>query len=104
MSKHPTSELSPRDIAAMDYGHQYMIAINAFRQRNFVPRSFRRFIRDEIKLARYSRAYIFRYCTDCLHCDIEAMSCNEPSEYPRELTWQYEDACTCPHYKERGGE
>lgn len=101
MSKHPTSELSPRDIAAMDYGHQYMRAINAFKQRNFAPHSYRRFIRDEIKIARESRACIFRYCFECEHCDIEAGFCCKPGEEPCELTWQYDDACTCEHYKER---
>ena len=105
MSKHPTSELSPRDIAAMDYGHQYMKVINAFRQRNFVPRCYRYyrgFVRDEIKVARRSRAYIFRKCSDCVYGEDWASFClckNKEIGYGGKIS--HEKACTCPHFKAR---
>lgn len=100
MSKHPTSELSPRDIAAMDYGCYHLYVLKWFKHRRTWGNSF---LRANIKYAREARARIFRNCFDCEHCFVQAMYCCKPGEEPRELTWDYEEACTCTHYEERRG-
>lgn len=103
MSKHPTSELSPRDMACIMYGMEYstMELYLGEGLRHNAPlddKEGRAVKRKFIKQLREMRERIFRCCFECEHCDIEAGYCCKPGEEPSELTWQYEKACTCPHY------
>lgn len=106
MSKHTTSELSPRDIACIEYGRKYR-ALEAYCGEwlmESIPlemkeeRAAKRRLINELRAA---RERIFRCCFECEHCEIEAGYCFKPGEEPCELTWQYDDACTCEHYEER---
>lgn len=102
MSKHPTSELSPRDRACIKYG-RWLAALRRellIRHENIFARMYARYV---IREAREARERIFRFCFECEHCEIEAGYCCKPGKEPRELTWQYEDACMCEHYEERRG-
>lgn len=98
MSKHPTSELSPRDIAAMDYGCYHFDVLSSFKHRRTWGNSY---LRAKIKDAREARARIFRSCYNCnLLCRIgKDFACSIDEDYMR---WHHENACTCPHYEERG--
>lgn len=99
MSKHPTSELSPRDVACIEYGMKLDTALWCFGERDELCSRYD--VADAIKEARAARELIFRCCFECAHCDIEAGYCCKPGKEPCELTWQYDDACTCEHYEER---
>lgn len=99
MRKHHTSELSPRDRAIMEYGAVHSSLMFYFSRRHNHP--FWGIAKESLRDARAARERIFRNCFDCEHCEIEAGYCFKPGEEPRELTWNYEEACTCEHYKER---
>ena len=99
MSKHPTNELSPRDIACIEYGKALRHLRDEYVARHYTYEY--EYVEELIAKCRAARERIFLFCFECRHCDIEAAECCKPGEEPRELTWQYEEACTCPHYKER---
>lgn len=98
MSKHPTSELSPRDIAAMDYGCYHFDVLNSFKHRRTWGNSY---LRAKIKDAREARARIFRDCCECAHED--AFDCTVRNERLCDCFGFKDCAPTCPHYEERRG-
>lgn len=101
MSKHPTSELSPRDRACIEYGRKreslMMIKFHTTPLFDYHLAWRHEALRD----ARAARERIFLSCSECAYCDIEAMCCCKPGDEPSELSWQYEEACMCEHYEER---
>lgn len=100
MSKHPTSELSPRDIAAMDYGCYHFDVLDSFKRRRTWGNSY---LRAKIKDAREARARIFRSCGNCTQMLSFVGIWNGEERYNcRCCGWVPESTgITCPHYKER---
>lgn len=99
MSKHPTSELSPRDIACIEYGRKreslMMIKFHTTPLFDYHLAWRHEALRD----ARAARERIFRSCCKCGNSD--GTFCYIYSKEQREPIWPTEKACTCPHYKER---
>lgn len=97
MSKHPTSELSPRDRACIEYGRKreslMMIKFHTTPLFDYHLAWRHEALRD----ARAARERIFAKCDMCLHRgNFGACGCAKGL-----LAIPQEKACTCPHYKER---
>lgn len=100
MSKHPTSYLSPRDIACIEYGRRLDVALWCFGERDELCSRYE--VADAIKEARAARERIFRECSDCVHGEDWASFClcsNKEICYGGKIS--HEKACTCEHYEER---
>lgn len=104
MSKHPTSDLSPRDMACIEYGK----LVGEFEEEfGWLPNPFlwdgdsRAMKRVFLKDLREARERIFRSCYNCkLLCRIgKDFACSIDEDY---MIWHHERACTCPHYEKRG--
>ena len=96
MSKHPTSELSPRDRAVMEYGAEHSCLMFYFSRRHNRP--FWGIAKESLRDARAARERIFRLCSSCEHTreGIHYCRLTNKNVYMRE-----DFACTCKHYKER---
>lgn len=97
MSKHPTSNLTPRDIASMKYGAAHEALMEAYRNRHSRP--FSGLAKAILPYARNRRNRIFLHCIDCRFVKSFSSSgwhCSKLSE-SRPVSY----ACICPHYKER---
>lgn len=100
MSKHPTSELSPRDRACIEYGQVSGTLRSVWRYRFYIAVP-RRAIRMIISLSRICRERIFRTCDECAHED--AFDCTVRNERLCDCYGYKDYAPTCKHYKERRG-
>ena len=105
MSKHPTSELSPRDRACIEYGKLVGEFEDYF---GWLPNPFlwdgdaRYTKREFLKDLREARERIFRECDNCVHED--ALDCTVRKERLIDCHGYRELAPTCRHYKERRAE
>lgn len=102
MSKHPTSELSPRDIASIEYGRQleYLLTYMYPYRHDEDYTDFDE-IRGIINDCRAARERVFRTCDECAHED--AFDCTARNERLCDCFGFKDYAPTCPHYKERRG-
>ena len=100
MSKHPTSELSARDMACIEYGRRLEDLLGYY----YPYRHHVKFesLCEVLDQCRAARNRIFRSCYECRHCDIECGFCDKTSPESRRLIWDDEYACACPHFTERG--
>lgn len=105
MSKHPTRDLSQRDMACIMYGKEYR-AMEAYCGNGLmgsIPlkmKESRAAKRNLIKQLREMRACIFRTCDECAHEDV--FDCTVRNERLCDCYGYKDYAPTCPHYKERG--
>lgn len=102
MSKHPTSELSPRDKACIEYGK----LVGEFEEEfGWLPNpclwdgDYRAMKRVFLKDLREARERIFRDCCECAHED--AFDCTTRNERLCDCYGFKDYAPTCPHYEER---
>lgn len=102
MSKHPTSELSPRDMACIEYGKLIGVFETEF---VWLPnpvlwdRNFRAMKRAFLQDLREVRERIFRNCGNCAKLKGDSVV-GHGCEW-KESICDGTEACTCPHYEER---
>lgn len=99
MSKHPTSDLTPRDLACIEYGRQLeklFLIYYSFRNFNSI---YHKGTLKKIKECRAVRERIFRLCGFCKHTGHGGSSW---CEYAQGYVHMREDlASICEHYEER---
>lgn len=115
MSKHPTRDLSPKDIACIEYGKR-LKELRSFYALRHKPKTFNGSAETERLLkeahfhntrrcvyrAREARERIFRHCVDCRFSKSFSLSGWDCSKVSERHGGNY--ACICPHYEERGEE
>ena len=96
MSKHPTSDLSPRDMACIEYGRRLEdLLAYYYRHRHYI---YYENLYEVVDRCRAARERIFRNCGNCALLRGDSVV-GHKCEW-KESIFDGTESCTCEHYKE----